>query len=52
MVDEKKEDDEEGVVDVVESRDTVESKCDASRLMCGDTDELMGGGNASNCIIL
>lgn len=52
VVDEKKEDDEEGVVDVVESRDTVESKCDASRLMCGDTEELMGGSNGNGCVIL
>ncbi len=52
LVDEKKEDDEEGVVDPVDSRDTVESKCDASRLMCGDAEELMGGSNGQNCIIL
>lgn len=52
MVDEKKEDDEEGLIDVVESRETVESKCDASRLMCGDTEDFMGGNNANNCIIL
>lgn len=51
-VDEKKDEDEEGVVDVVESRDTVESKCDARRLMCGDAEELMGEADANNCVIL
>jgi len=53
-IDEKK-DEDDGLVDLIESKEsTLESKssCDASRLMCGDAEEMMGGGNDQNCIIL
>lgn len=53
-MDEKK-DDEDGVVDKLESKDSTidtNQSCDARKLMCGDAEEIMGGTTAQNCIIL
>lgn len=53
LYDEKKDDGVDDVVETNESGDSgMASKCDASKFICGDAEEMMGGGSGQNCIIL
>lgn len=54
LIDEKKQDDDDEVVDRVESKtSSVEpaGRCDANMLMCGDSD-MLGGDNGQGCCIM
>jgi small GTP-binding protein len=50
VMDEKKIDDDD-LVDKIDSHDTMDSKCDPTKYMCGDPGEFMGGATQQNCVI-
>ena len=50
LIDEKKMEDDD-LVGNVETKDTMESKCDPTKFMCGDTGDMMEGATGQSCTI-